>query len=49
MKFARSKINKIIVGMELAGHYWKVFANFLLKYAEIMVFLMSPYHMKKAK
>lgn len=40
---------KIIVGMEPTGHYWKAFANFLLKQAKITVVLVNPYHTKKAK
>lgn len=41
--------NRIIVGMEPTGHYWKAFANFLLKQAKITVVLVNPYHTKKAK
>lgn len=41
--------NKVIVGMEPTGHYWKSFANFLLKQAKITVVLVNPYHTKKAK
>lgn len=41
--------NKVIVGMEPTGHYWKAFANFLLKQAKITVGLVNPYHTKKAK
>lgn len=41
--------NKVIVGMEPTGHYWKAFANFLLKQAKITVVLVNPYHTKKAK
>ena len=41
--------NKVIVGMEPTGHYWKAFANFLLKQAQITVVLVNPYHTKKAK
>lgn len=41
--------NKIIVGMEPTGHYWKAFANFLLKQAKTTVVLVNPYHTKKAK
>lgn len=40
---------KVIVGMEPTGHYWKAFANFLLKQAKITVVLVNPYHTKKAK
>lgn len=41
--------DNIIVGMEPTGHYWKAFANFLLKQAGITVVLVNPYHTKKAK
>lgn len=41
--------NKVIVGIEPTGHYWKAFANFLLKQAKITVVLVNPYHTKKAK
>lgn len=41
--------NKVIVGMEPTGHYWKAFANFMLKQAKITVVLVNPYHTKKAK
>ena len=41
--------NKVIVRMEPTGHYWKAFANFLLKQAKITVVLVNPYHTKKAK
>ena len=41
--------HKVIVGMEPTGHYWKAFANFLLKQAKITVVLVNPYHTKKAK
>ena len=41
--------HKVIVGMEPTGHYWKAFANFLLKQREITVVLVNPYHTKKAQ
>ena len=41
--------NMVIVGMEPTGHYWKAFANFMLKQAKITVVLVNPYHTKKAK
>lgn len=41
--------NKVIVGMEPTGHYWKAFANFLLKQDGITVVLVNPYHTRKAK
>ena len=45
----KEDFNKVIVGMEPTGHYWKAFANFLLKQAKITVVLVNPYHTKKAK
>lgn len=45
----REDFNKVIVGMEPTGHYWKAFANFLLKQAGITVVLVNPYHTKQAK
>lgn len=41
--------NNVIVGMEPTGHYWKAFANFLLKRSKLTVVLIDPYHTKKAK
>ena len=35
--------------MEPTGHYWKAFANFMLKQAKIAVVLVNPYHTKTAK
>ena len=45
----KEDFNKVIVGMEPTGHYWKAFANFLLKQAKIAVVLVNPFHTKKAK
>ena len=45
----QENFNKVIVGMEPTGHYWKAFANFLLKQAKITVVLVNPYHTKKTK
>ena len=39
---------KVIVGMEPTGHYWKPLANYLMKQC-ITVVLVNPYHTKKAK
>ena len=39
---------KVIVGMEPTGHYWKPLANYLMK-QDITVVLVNPYHTKKAK
>lgn len=41
--------DKVVVGMKPTGHYWKAFANFLMKQAKITVVLVNPYHTKKAK
>lgn len=41
--------DKVVVGMEPTGHYWKAFANFMLKQAKITVVLVNPYHTKTAK
>lgn len=45
----REDFDEVIVGLEPTGHYWKAFANFLLKQAKITVVLVNPYHTKKAK
>ena len=39
---------KIIVGMEPTGHYWKALANYLMKKG-ITVVLVNPFRTKKAK
>lgn len=39
---------KAIIGMEPTGHYWKAFANYLIK-RNISVVLVNPYHTKKSK
>ena len=41
--------NKVIVGLEPTGHYWKTLANFLMKQEKIEVVLVNPYHTKKVK
>ena len=41
--------DKVVVGMEPTGHYWKAFANFMLKQAKITVVLVNQYHTKTAK
>ena len=48
MKTIKNPFNKIIVGMEPTGHYWKPFADWLVK-KEYMVVCVNPYHTKKAK
>ena len=52
-KLCNSKIlaypfNKVIVGMEPTGHYWKDLAQFLMKKG-IKVVGVNPFHTKKAK
>jgi transposase len=52
-KIIKSKVmkvpyEKVIIGMEPTGHYWKPFANYLVK-AEYRVVCVNPYHTKKAK
>ena len=42
------KLDKIIVGMEPTGHYWKPLANYLIL-NEITVVMVNPYHTKRAK
>ena len=43
-----SGFHKVMVGMEPTGHYWKNFANWLMKQG-ITVILVNPYHTKKSK
>ena len=40
--------SKLVIGMEPTGHYWKAFANYLIK-NKICVVLVNPYHTKKSK
>jgi transposase len=52
-KIIKSKVlkvpyEKVIVGMEPTGHYWKPLANYLVK-KEYRVVCVNPYHTKKAK
>lgn len=42
------KFDTVIVGMEPTGHYWKPFANYLIKQG-IEVVMINPYHTKRAK
>jgi len=39
---------KVVIGMEPTGHYWKPLANYLKK-SEYKVVCVNPYHTKKAK
>jgi len=45
----KENFEKAVIGMEPTGHYWKTFANFLMKHQGISVVLVNPYHTKKAK
>jgi transposase len=47
-KVFRQQFNEVVIGMEPTGHYWKTFANYLLK-AGYKVVCVNPYHTKKAK
>lgn len=42
------KLDKVIVGMEPTGHYFKPLANYLLL-NKISVVMVNPYHTKRAK
>jgi len=41
-------LDKVILGLEPTGHYWKPLANYLVG-QPIKVVLINPYHTKKAK
>jgi len=41
-------LDKVILGLEPTGHYWKPLAHYLTSH-EIKVVLINPYHTKKAK
>jgi len=45
----RQKFDKVMVGMEPTGHYWKTLANYLIKSSEYRVICVNPHHTKKAK
>jgi len=47
-KILKEPYNHVIIGMEPTGHYWKPFANYLIK-KEYRVVCVNPYHTKKAK
>ena len=44
----RQPFNKVIIGMEPTGHYWKTLANYLMKRGYHVVGV-NPFHTKKAK
>jgi len=43
-----NKLDKVIVGMEPTGHYWKPLANYLIL-NKIPLVKVNPYHTKRAK
>ena len=45
----KENCSKVVVGMEPTGHYWKAFANWLIKQDGITVVLVNPYATKQAK
>jgi transposase len=48
MKTVRYPFEKVIIGMEPTGHYWKALANYLMK-AGYKVVGVNPYHTKRSK
>jgi len=48
MKVLREPVNRVVIGMEPTGHYWKPLANYLMK-ASYRVVGVNPYHTKKSK
>ena len=48
LKTLQYPIEKIMIGMEPTGHYWKALANYLMKEG-FRVVCVNPYHTKKAK
>lgn len=47
-KILRYPIDRVIIGMEPTGHYWKPLANYLMK-ESFLVVGVNPYHTKKSK
>ena len=41
-------LDRVILGLEPTGHYWKTLAHYLISH-EIKVVLINPYHTKRAK
>ena len=41
-------LDKVVIGMEPTGHYWKPLANYLI-HNGITVVMVNPYHTKRAK
>ena len=50
-KVLKAPYDKVVIGMEPTGHYWKSFANYVIKLVkkEYKVVCVNPYHTKKAK
>jgi len=48
LKVLKQPFDNVVIGMEPTGHYWKAFANYLMK-AGYKVVCVNPYHTKKAK
>jgi len=48
LKTLKYSVEKVLIGMEPTGHYWKAMANYLMK-TEFRVVCVNPYHTKKAK
>ena len=47
-KLLREPLEDVVIGMEPTGHYWKTFANYIIK-AGYKVVCVNPAHTKKAK
>jgi transposase len=47
-KIHKQRFDKVIIGMEPTGHYWKTLANYLMKLGYRVVGI-NPYHTKKSK
>jgi transposase len=48
LKVTVQRFDKVVIGMEPTGHYWKTLANYLMKLGYRVV-CVNPYHTKKAK
>ena len=47
-KLLRQTFDSVMIGMEPTGHYWKTFADYMMK-AGYKVVCVNPYHTKKSK
>jgi len=47
-KVLKMRFDNVIIGMEPTGHYWKPFANYVIK-LNYRIVGINPYHTKKAK